>query len=461
MTSTPPLDWVRNVDPTLKEVDAVPLTGAAPPFPWEQLASNLAQCFEKDQILLSPGEIQWRSKETLLEGLGETPYPLTFSIPTLSGTLCWLMPEQEMLALESLLLTKESHPLTFQDRALSESFYRFLTIEVLYQLSQTTFEKSLIPLLSTQSNIPQEAALTLDVSITIQQQTLWGRLLISPELRQSWAAHFAQNTLSELSTELSEQASIIAHVEAGKVRLSLNEWRQLHEGDLLLLDECTLDPTDLTGHVSITINGKTAFLGTVNNEGNIEILELSPTQKVEVPMAKEIEDAGAENEETNEASEEDEFDLDDDTLGEIEDDITEEEPTDEEEEETPTSAEAESEIETEQSIGEEEVSEEEVSEEELEAKSKQEKSAPVAVQSIVEETPYSADEIPLTVVIEIGRIQMNIQKLLHLEPGNLLDLNIRPENGVTLTVNGAPVGKGELIRLGETLGVRLLTLGKK
>lgn len=459
MTSTAPFDWVRNVDPTLKAVDAIPLTGAAPPFPWEQLASNLANCFEKEHIHLAPGEIQWRSKETLLEGLGDTPYPLTFSIPTLSGTLCWLMPEQEMLSLESLLLTKESHPLTFQDRALSESFYRFLTIEVLYQLSQTAFEKTLIPLLSTQSSLPQEASLTLDVSITIQQQTLWGRLLISPELRQSWAAHFAQSGPSHLSTELSEQVPIIAQVEVGKVRLSLNEWRQLHEGDLLLLDDCALDPTELTGQVSITISGKTAFLATLNNEGSIEILELSPTQKVEAPMAKEIEDADAENEENHESSAHDEFDLDDDTLGEIEDDITEEEiSTDEEptEEETATDDEIESEIESEETS-----SEEEQPEEEPRTKSKQVKAAPVAVQSIAEETPYSADEIPLTVVIEIGRIQMNVQKLLQLEPGNLLDLNIRPENGVTLTVNGTPVGKGELIRLGETLGVRLLTLGKK
>jgi len=62
-------------------------------------------------------------------------------------------------------------------------------------------------------------------------------------------------------------------------------------------------------------------------------------------------------------------------------------------------------------------------------------------------------------VIEIGQIQMTMEKLLLLEPGNVLDLNINPENGVDLVVNGKRIGKAELVRLGESIGIRILELG--
>jgi len=84
------------------------------------------------------------------------------------------------------------------------------------------------------------------------------------------------------------------------------------------------------------------------------------------------------------------------------------------------------------------------------------------IPSAVEEEkgPITPGEIPVTIVIEAGSVQMTMDQLLQLEPGNLLELNIRPESGVDLTINGKIVGKGELIKLGETLGVRVLKLGK-
>ena len=58
--------------------------------------------------------------------------------------------------------------------------------------------------------------------------------------------------------------------------------------------------------------------------------------------------------------------------------------------------------------------------------------------------------------LELG---ISVQKLMELQAGNILELNIRPEEGVSLVINGRCVGKGELHRLGNTLGVRILELG--
>ena len=48
---------------------------------------------------------------------------------------------------------------------------------------------------------------------------------------------------------------------------------------------------------------------------------------------------------------------------------------------------------------------------------------------------------------------------MNMQPGNLLDLAIHPQRGVNLIVNGQKIAKGELVNLGETLGVRILEMG--
>ncbi|TXI35577.1 MAG: YscQ/HrcQ family type III secretion apparatus protein [Nitrosomonas sp.] len=69
-----------------------------------------------------------------------------------------------------------------------------------------------------------------------------------------------------------------------------------------------------------------------------------------------------------------------------------------------------------------------------------------------------AKDIPMTITVEVGRIQMKLEKLMQLQPGQLLELDVDPAEGVDLVVSGRCIGKGELLRLGEALGVRILEL---
>ncbi|MFN0065328.1 MAG: type III secretion system cytoplasmic ring protein SctQ [Chlamydiales bacterium] len=67
------------------------------------------------------------------------------------------------------------------------------------------------------------------------------------------------------------------------------------------------------------------------------------------------------------------------------------------------------------------------------------------------------EKLPINLKVEVGRVRMTVQELTELSPGNLIELNVAPEQGVDLVVNGKKVGKGELIRMGESLGVRILS----
>lgn len=72
----------------------------------------------------------------------------------------------------------------------------------------------------------------------------------------------------------------------------------------------------------------------------------------------------------------------------------------------------------------------------------------------------SSSQIPLTLTVEVARLTLPLEKVMHLKPGNLLDLNIGPAPTVHLTVGGRPVARGELVKIGDSVGVKILGLGE-
>ena len=72
----------------------------------------------------------------------------------------------------------------------------------------------------------------------------------------------------------------------------------------------------------------------------------------------------------------------------------------------------------------------------------------------------SRTEIPLTLSVEVARLRINLDKLLALSPGNILELPVKPQQGVDVVVEGKKIAKAELVKLGEMLGIKILSLGE-
>lgn len=94
--------------------------------------------------------------------------------------------------------------------------------------------------------------------------------------------------------------------------------------------------------------------------------------------------------------------------------------------------------------------------EESKMENEEEQALPVEEESTP--TTLSPENVPLQVHVEVTRINITLEKLLQLVPGNVLDLAIKPEQGIALTLNGKVVGRGELIEVGEKLGVKITEL---
>lgn len=73
--------------------------------------------------------------------------------------------------------------------------------------------------------------------------------------------------------------------------------------------------------------------------------------------------------------------------------------------------------------------------------------------------PLPAGEIPLTLTVELDRFEMPLEKVMQLKPGNTLELCKNKNLHINLTVNGKCIATGELVRLGEATGVKILKLG--
>ncbi|NUM36063.1 MAG: flagellar motor switch protein FliN [Candidatus Brocadiae bacterium] len=64
-------------------------------------------------------------------------------------------------------------------------------------------------------------------------------------------------------------------------------------------------------------------------------------------------------------------------------------------------------------------------------------------------------DIPVTIAVELGRVQMPIEEILLLGPGSMIMLKRQVNEPIDLLVNGKLVGRGEIIAADESFGVRI------
>lgn len=67
-------------------------------------------------------------------------------------------------------------------------------------------------------------------------------------------------------------------------------------------------------------------------------------------------------------------------------------------------------------------------------------------------------DVPLDVVVELGRSEMPIQNILELGPGSIVELNRLSGEPINIMVNGKLVAKGEVVVVDENFGVKITSI---
>jgi flagellar motor switch protein FliN len=65
-------------------------------------------------------------------------------------------------------------------------------------------------------------------------------------------------------------------------------------------------------------------------------------------------------------------------------------------------------------------------------------------------------DIPVKLTFKVGETQMTFAELIDLQPGYIFEMDNDLEKPVEIKANGKSVGKGELVKIGDRLGVRVL-----
>lgn len=67
-------------------------------------------------------------------------------------------------------------------------------------------------------------------------------------------------------------------------------------------------------------------------------------------------------------------------------------------------------------------------------------------------------DVELTVTVELGRIRLPLRELLRLQEGTVVELDRLAGAPVDVLANGTPVARGDIVVVGDELGVRISEL---
>lgn len=229
-----------------------------------------------------------------------------------------------------------------------------------------------------------------------------------PHYNKRCALIMKKKELTSSSSSLTASIDVPLQLHLGYVQLLLSEWEELQLGDLLLLDKCSYNPEEAKGSLEIFWDDLPLFSAKIK-QNSLKLTDYAVCYGDSTAMNMEYSSSFSEGE---------------DSFPDF----------------------------TEEAMNEEATAEslpEELLEEETE----------VAVEKQQDSNPphpmTSLKNVPFPVVVELDRIKISLEKLLELEPGNVLELATHPEQGVYLTVHGKCVARGELLKIGDALGVKI------
>lgn len=406
-----PLSWLKQLHDELSLSQQIPLWGSPPLFPWGSFAQTLGNSLQISDFQVTLQKQEILSSEEFLHPFGKNPILKTCELAPLEGTIHWVISSESMEEISRLLLHSEESGIEFTDPSLKEGFYEYLML-----CASQTFEKlACYPDLHIQwldtKPFSKTASLCCTLELSLCGKSFPARLIFSPEFHQSFSSHFSKLPKNLFNSPLVASLNTCLRVNLGSCRLKKQDWDRLQVHDFLILDTCSYDPVSCKGTVTLALEDTPLFMGKIKKNG-IKILDYHT------------------------------YYGDSQTMDE--DEIKGEEfPEDE--------------------IKDEQLFHEEIDDLDPLLDEEEEESLPMPKENpqTVHEALASSKDIPFPIVVEIDRIHMPLEKLLALEPGNVLELPIRPEQGVFLTVHGKKIARGELIKLGEAIGVKILEIGER
>ena len=400
---------LRQISPELAALDRKPLITKEYRFPFEELAKALSKQFATN-ISIQVDQSLWKTKEEVEKEKATLHLDqMDCSIFGVSSPFSFLFPQNLMSNILSALL-HDSIAIENQPQELFEAFKAFFLASVVATAKESPGWKNSSIQLIDHNELSQTAGFfTYQCSISIGTFSFPLLIALPPEFLDKLRAIPRKK---EYGSEdwLSQLPIIPISIEAARTHAPLNLIKQLRAGDILFVDFPFFFPNSERARVILTYRGIPLFRAKVKN-GVLKLLEMSNMQQAFQPLVR-LSSALSNQEKTMTADTQD----------------------------------------TNPTFTSEEVNNKE--EAQIEKQEQEVTASPPA-------QPISFQDLPLLVVVQLKELSMALEQIQALQAGNLLDLDIHPEQTtVQLVVQGHTIAEGDLVAIGDKLGVRITSVGK-
>jgi flagellar motor switch protein FliN/FliY len=88
----------------------------------------------------------------------------------------------------------------------------------------------------------------------------------------------------------------------------------------------------------------------------------------------------------------------------------------------------------------------------------EEAAAPAAAPKATPRLPQMMRRIPVTLTLEVGSARISLQELMAIGPDSVLPLDVMAGEPLVIKVNGAAIGRAEVVVAGEQYGLKVIDL---
>jgi hypothetical protein len=162
--------FLKKIESYLYELDEIPLIRGEK-FSWKNFSASIKKDLEIENVEISAKNLSWQEDKEILSNKKQTQ-------------TC-LMDSKDIKNLISSFLMQENIT-----ASLKEGFYRYLMLLCLKNLSNQKTFKNLSFKIVENVEMKAKTVLTLDIEIKINENTFFGKIAITPDLRKSWNTHF-------------------------------------------------------------------------------------------------------------------------------------------------------------------------------------------------------------------------------------------------------------------------------
>ena len=462
-------NWIRHLTTAVEEASEVPLFGRPPHFNKEAFLEQLKSSLQIDDLSLEMKNEEWREEDALLKGMGKNPTLYPFSLAPMTGHGYIALSQKDAKHLSEWTLTPTQREFNFQDADVLKGYLRFVMCEVMSAFRASGAFPEMSPRFE-ESELKLERSFAIDMGLHSKGASVWGRLLIPRSLQTEVKRHYSMRFPSLHELKVHSKMMLKTSLTAGTTQLMRTEIEKLEQGDFLVLDHCSYHPDTKKGYLQLNL-GTHPLLQVKLRGDHLKVLDYAfeiegapVMDKQDMPQdSSPIEDILNEGEGVYGADDLSGFEGSDEQLPEGDPSMAgapaEGQPYPEG---MPSHA-----PEMGQVPGAPEGADHMAAGEPLaevppaQPADSQAHTSGSTIERAAEEPIVSPGQVPLTLTVEVTKLNISLEKLLELQPGNVLNTTVTPEAGVNLCLGGRPIGKGELLNLGDAIGIKITEIANK